>query len=104
MARLSPDRVRTVRAVPTSLPPRWKGRRSVAPGRRERLSLMIEVAAPRNASMIAGSTDGAGGFFLSPIICFLSLEGGLVQCFHARAHEQIGGPEVSGVLALLCSF
>src|SRR3954447_17104652 len=73
MARLSPDRVRTVRAVPTSLPPRWKGRRSVAPGRRERLSLMIEVAAPRNASMVAGSTDGAGGFFLSPIIVLCSL-------------------------------
>src|SRR5215204_795305 len=76
MARLSPDRARIVSAVPTSFPPRWNGRRSTAPGRRERLSLMTAVAAPRNASMRAGSTDKAGGFFLSPIIGVCSLTWG----------------------------
>ena len=58
MARLSPGRVRTVKAGPTSLPLRWNWRSPTAPGSRARLSLMMQVGAFRNASISAGAGFG----------------------------------------------
>ena len=58
IARLSPGRVRTVKAMPTSLLPRWNGRRPTAPGSRARLSLITEVGAPLNASIRSGAGFG----------------------------------------------
>src|SRR6185503_3193339 len=44
--------------TPTSLLPRWNGRRPTAPGSRARLSLMTEVGAPLKASISSGAGFG----------------------------------------------
>src|SRR5215468_5577818 len=51
MARLSPGRVRTVKAVPTIRPPRWNGLKPTQPASRARLSDMTDVGAFLNASI-----------------------------------------------------
>src|SRR5690242_4152806 len=57
MARLSPGRVLMVKAVPTSRPARWNGRKPTEPASRARLSEMMEVGASLNPARSA-----AGGF------------------------------------------
>src|SRR5690606_26081145 len=85
-ARLSPERVRTVRAGPTSRPDRWNARKPTAPGSRSRLSLMTEVGASRKLSR----SERAGRGMLSIATVTVMVRSDLDIRRRQRATEQPG--------------
>src|SRR4029450_7087233 len=95
MARLSPGRVRTVKAVPTIRPPRWNGLKPTQPASRAKLSEMTDVGALLNASISV-----AFGFATSvAAMVMVRLIGPLVPAIIFAAHA--AGAAIGAEVAFL---